>query len=122
MLMSLIGASAENDDEENGRGDPPDRIPPDSAAPSDTFCSRSASAQSAMPSSSAGLSSIAMSLSFPVEVITPQTLINPNCIFCVMRPILAFKYRYTIHRHLNSWLAIQFNEIAHLHRQQLLNC
>src|ERR1035437_7541320 len=119
-LMSLIGASPD----EKGRAGSPSNTPPGAAsvlAASVLFCSRSASAQSAMPSSSAGFSSTAIVLSLPTEVITPQTFFNPDGVLCIVCPILTLKNRYALHRELNPWLAIKFNKIARLHGQQLFN-
>src|SRR3990167_10612977 len=110
-LISLIGAS----DDEKEWDVSPARTPPGSAVGSELFCSSKASAQSAMPSSSAGFSSTAITLSLPVEVITPQTFVNANCIFCVVRPILALKHRYAFYRHLNACGTIKFNKVPGLH-------
>ena len=73
--------------------------------------------ESAMPSSSGVLPSIAMSVTFPIEVIVPQTSLDLQRVFGVVRAVLAFKNRYTIHLGLNPRLTVQFNKVTRLHGQ-----
>src|SRR5574343_628857 len=127
MLMSWVGASLLAP--EKGMAAPPVSGPPCSAAPESSvrFCSSSASAQSAKGSSAAspgllsGFSSEAILLSHPARIASAQALFDADRVLVVVRAVLAIEHRNPTNGGTDARLAIQLDEIAGLHGEQLLH-
>src|SRR5690606_37701754 len=119
MLMSLTGTSPPA---KPARAGSPLSGPPCSTSTVcfAASCSCRASAQPENASSTL-LLSFAMLFSRPIRIRATQALLDANGIFVVVRAVLALEDRNPADRSADARLAVEFDEIAGLHGQQLFH-